>query len=240
MKKLLSILLLNCFAAELFCTSATQHLEEAHYQLWSKFVGNDGIVLDYVGELPNAKDVEDGNPNYLSWWTPIENGAKFTGLYLAAMCKRAEISNSDEDKKKAEKLFSGLMKCASCSDVSGFIARGFASDGRSHYPCGSEDQTIPWLYGMYVYYKSSIASESARAAIREKFMQVCNALEKNKWNCPCDGKFTGQTRGNLSGFRFFQVPCYLFCLRAASIISGDSKWEEKYRKALYEKPAKPR
>ena len=194
MKKLLSILLLNCFAAELFCTSATQPLEEAHYQLWSKFVGNDGIVLDYVGELPNAKDVKDGYPNYLSWWTPIENGAKFTGLYLAAMCRRAEISKSGEDKKKAEKLFSGLMKCASCSDVSGFIARGFASDGRSHYPCGSEDQTIPWLYGMYVYYKSSIASESARAAIREKFMQVCNALEKNKWNCPCDGKFTGQTR----------------------------------------------
>lgn len=119
MKKLLSILLLNCFAAELFCTSATQPLEEAHYQLWSKFVGNDGIVLDYVGELPNAKDVEDGNPNYLSWWTPIENGAKFTGLYLAAMCRRAEISKSGEDKKKAEKLFSGLMKCASCSDVSG-------------------------------------------------------------------------------------------------------------------------
>ena len=130
------------------------------------------------------------------------------------------------------------MKCASCSDVSGFIARGFASDGRSHYPCGSEDQTIPWLYGMYVYYKSPIASESARAAIREKFMQVCDALEKNKWNCPCDGRFAGQTRGDLSGFRFFQVPCYLFCLRAASIISGDSKWEEKYRRALYEKPAK--
>lgn len=49
MKKLLSILLLNCFAAELFFTSATQPLEEAHYQLWSEFVGNDGIVLDYVG-----------------------------------------------------------------------------------------------------------------------------------------------------------------------------------------------
>lgn len=238
MKKLLSVLLLNCFAAELFCMGATQPLEKAHCQLWSKFVGNDGIVLDYVGELPNAKDVKDGYPNYLSWWTPIENGAKFTGLYLAAMCRRAEISKSGEDKKKAEKLFSGLMKCASCSDVSGFIARGFASDGRSHYPCGSEDQTIPWLYGMYVYYKSSIASESARAAIREKFMQVCDALEKNKWNCPCDGRFAGQTRGDLSGFRFFQVPCYLFCLRAASIISGDSKWEGKYRRALYEKPAK--
>lgn len=108
MKKLLSVLLLNCFAAELFCMGATQPLEKAHCQLWSKFVGNDGIVLDYVGELPNAKDVKDGYPNYLSWWTPIENGAKFTGLYLAAMCRRAEISKSGEDKKKARKLFRDL------------------------------------------------------------------------------------------------------------------------------------
>ncbi len=76
------------------------------------------------------------------------------------MCKRAESSNSLAYKKKAEKLVSGLMRCASSSDVSGFIARGFAADGKSHYPLGLEDQTVLWLYGIYVYYNSSIASDS--------------------------------------------------------------------------------
>lgn len=75
----------------------------------------------------------------------------------------------------------------------------------------------------------------SRSAIRKKFIEVCEALDKNNWNCPCDGKFKGQTRGDIYGFKFFQTPCYLFCLRAAYIISKDSKWEKKYRTALREK-----
>lgn len=100
MKKLLSVLLLNCFAAELFCMGATQPLEKAHCQLWSKFVGNDGIVLDYVGELPNAKDVKDGYPNYLSWWTPIENGAK---IYGAISCCNVQAGGNFKERRRQEK-----------------------------------------------------------------------------------------------------------------------------------------
>lgn len=52
---------------------------------------------------------------------------------------------------------------------------------------------------------------------------------------PCDGKFAGDSRGNISGFRFLQTPCYLFCLRAAFLVTGDEKWEKKYRAALRER-----
>lgn len=209
--------------------------EAAHRILWEKYVGPDGLILDYVGEIPTPKDIEDGVPNYLSWWSPIENGAKFTGLYLAAACRRAEETGRKSDIQKAKKLAKGLMLCASVSDVRGFVARGVGTDGKSHYPFGSEDQTVPWLYGMYSYYKSPIPSESERAEIRKKFSEICGALDANSWNCPCDGKFAGDSRGNISGFRFLQTPCYLFCLRAAHIVTGNEKWGKKYRAALRER-----
>ena len=183
------------------------------------------LILDYAGEIPSPKDIEDGVPNFLSWWSPIENGAKFTGLYIAAACRRAEDTGNESDIAKARKLAKGLMLCASVSDVKGFVARGVGTDGKSHYPFGSEDQTVPWLYGMYSYYKSRIPSEAERAEIRKKFSEICEALDANSWNCPCDGKFAGDSRGNISGFRFLQTPCYLFCARG---IPSDrrEKWEK--------------
>ena len=169
MKKLLSILLLNCFAAELFCTSATQPLEEAHYQLWSK------ICRQRRHRARLRRGIAERQRRW-RWKSQlsfvVDADRKRRKIYGAIPCGNVQaggkFQKSGEDKKKAEKLFRDLWNARLVPTWAGFIARGFASDGRSHYPCGSEDQTIPWLYGMYVYYKSSIASESARAAIREK------------------------------------------------------------------------
>lgn len=234
-KKFFSISIMVAAVCRAFAGGAEIAAESAHRLLWEKYVGPDGLILDYSGEIPSPKDIEDGVPNFLSWWSPIENGAKFTGLYIAAACRRAEDTGNESDIAKARKLAKGLMLCASVSDVKGFVARGVGTDGKSHYPFGSEDQTVPWLYGMYSYYKSRIPSEAERAEIRKKFAEICEALDANSWNCPCDGKFAGDSRGNISGFRFLQTPCYLFCLRAAYLVTGDEKWEKKYRAALRER-----
>ncbi len=232
MKNLLCIFAACAAACRMFAGGAESAAETAHRLLWEKYMSPGGLILDYSGEIPTPEDIENGVPNYLSWWSPIENGAKFTGLYIAAACRRAEETGNESDIAKARKLAKGLMLCASVSDTKGFVARGVGTDGKSHYPLGSEDQTVPWLYGMYSYYKSSVPSEAERAEIREKFAEICEALDANSWNCPCDGKFAGDSRGNISGFRFFQTPCYLFCLRAAYLVTGDEKWEKKYRAAL--------
>ena len=92
---------------------------------------------------------------------------------------------------------------ASVSDVKGFISRGVSSDGKTHYPIGSEDQTVPWIYGMYMYLKSDIPDAEEKSAVKSKIIEVCLALDANNWNCPCDGKFRGQHHGELSKFRFY-------------------------------------
>ncbi len=208
---------------------------QAHNVLWNKFIGEDGLIHDFVGEIPTPEDCKLGRPNAIGWWSPIENGPMFTGTYLAAMCEKARRSGSAEDKTKAKKLARGLLKAASVSDVPGFVARGFATDGKSHYPLGSQDQTHPWFYGLYAYVKSGIPDEKERAEAVGKMVEVANALEKNDWKCSCDGTFKGENRGDFKSFRNHGVVMYLFNLMAMYDVTRENVWLERYRKALAEK-----
>ena len=140
----------------------------AHAVLWSKFIGADGLIHDYVGELPGPEDCEHGRPNAIGWWSPIENGPMFTGTYLVAMCERARLTGDEVDREKARRLARGLIKCASVSDVPGFIARGMGTDGQCHYPMGSQDQTHPWFLGLHAYVTSGIPNDEERAEVVKK------------------------------------------------------------------------
>jgi len=55
-----------------------------------------------------------------------------------AACERARRSRSPADAAQARRLAAGLLKCASVSDVPGFIARGVGTDGACRYPLGSD------------------------------------------------------------------------------------------------------
>ena len=74
--------------------SLTAALEQAHQQFMSRMIDAHGIVLDFVGESPSPEDCRLGRPNAIGWWSPIENGPMFTGLYLPAACQRALRSGS--------------------------------------------------------------------------------------------------------------------------------------------------
>jgi endo-1,4-beta-xylanase len=215
-----------------------QAIEKAHAETWRRFVDEHGIVRDYVGELPTPEDCRLGKPNAIGWWSPIENGPMFTGMYLNAMVERARRSRSATDKEQARKLSQGLLKCASVSDVPGFVARGLGSDGKCHYPLSSDDQMHPWFLGMQAYLGSDIPSAEERKALVVKVGEVANALESYDWKVPCDGSFKGDFRGGFKGEHFRDVVRYLHMLRATYEMTGDAVWLERYRQALAEKPAK--
>lgn len=213
-------------------------VEQAHAMLWSKVVDRHGVILDFVGDLPTPEDCTLGRPNVIGWWSPIENGPMFTGLYLPAACERARRSGDPVDAAHARRLAQGLLKCASVSAVPGFIARGMGTDGHCHYPLGSDDQTHPWFYGLHAYFTSELPSADERARIADMMKKVADALETSGWRCPCDGAFTGQFRGGFQGHLFRDAVRYLFMLRALYDVTHDGVWLERYRKALAERPAK--
>jgi hypothetical protein len=210
--------------------------ERAHAALWARFVDGNGLIRDFVGELPTPEDCELGRPNAIGWWSPIENGPMFTGLYLPAACERARRSGKPEDREKARRLARGLLLCASVSDVPGFIARGVGTDGRCHYPMGSDDQTHPWFYGLHAYVTSGVPDAEEKSRVTGKMREIAGALEANGWRCPCDGAFKGQFRGGYTGHLFRDAARYLYLLRAMHEVTGEAAWLVRYRAALAESP----
>jgi hypothetical protein len=176
--------------------SLTDAVEQAHKELWKNRVDKYGIILDFIGDLPTPEDCTLGRPNAIGWWSPIENGPMFTGLYLPAACERARRTGDPVDKSNASRMAQGLIKCASVSDVKGFIARGMGSDGKCHYPLSSDDQTHPWFYGLHAYLKSGIPSKEESKNITDKMKEVAEVFESTAWRCPCDGTFKGQFRND--------------------------------------------
>jgi hypothetical protein len=217
-------------------TSLHEAVAQAHAELWRTRVDAHGVIRDYVGDLPTPEDCNLGRPNAIGWWSPIENGPMFTGLYLPAACERARRSGTPADAAKAQRLAQGLLKCASVSAVPGFIARGMGSDGTCHYPLGSDDQTHPWFYGLHAYCRSGIPSATERQGIVAKMAAVAGVLEARAWHCPCEGAFAGQSRGAFQGHLFRDACRYLFMLRAMYDVTRDGVWLERYLKALAERP----
>ena len=213
-------------------------VEKAHAETWRRFIDDHGVMRDYVGELPTPEDCRLGKPNAIGWWSPIENGPMFTGMYLHAMVERARRSGSAADKEQARKLAQGLLKCASVSDVPGFVARGVGSDGKCHYPLSSDDQMQPWFLGLHAYLLSDIPSAAERTVLVAKVREVADALEATGWRVPCDGAFKGDFRGAFKGEHFRDAARYVYLLRATYELTGDAVWLERYRLALDEKPAK--
>ncbi len=230
--------LATVLAADETPRTTQQAVEQAHAETWSKRIDRHGIMLDYVGELPTPEDCALGRPNAIGWWSPIENGPMFTGLYLPAMCERARRSGSAGDKANARRLAEGLVKCASVSDVPGMIVRGLGTDDRCHYPLGSDDQTHPWFLGLHAYCMSGLPSEAERALIVQKMQEVATVLESTGWKCPCDGAFKKEFRGGFQGHLFRDAVRYLHMLRIMAEVTGDNVWLERYRRAAAERPAK--
>lgn len=221
-----------------FHTTTDLAVQQAHAKLWNGHVDRHGIILDFIGEIPTAEDCALGRPNAIGWRSPLANGAMFTGLYLPAACERARRSGVAADREAARRLVQGLLKCASVSKVRGFVARGIATDGMSHYPMGSDDQTHPWFSGLHAYLRSGIPSAEERDRIVAKMVEIADALEALGWKCPCDGAFTGQFRGHFKGLQFRDASRYLHMLWIMYDVTRDARWLDRYRQAVAERPAK--
>ena len=129
--------------------------EKVHAEVWRRFIDEHDILIDYADTdgsfpRPTAEECREQKPNALGWWTPIENGSMFNGMYLDAAVHRWKISRAEADKEHARRMADALLMLSSLGPP-GFIARGVADDGKTPYPMGSNDQTAPWFYGLWKY-----------------------------------------------------------------------------------------
>lgn len=173
--------------------------EKLHTQLWKRYVRMPyGHLLDYADQnghtdIPTAQECKSASPNVMGWGVCIENGAFFTGLYLYGLCEKYDKTHESETKKEILLLAKGLFLLSDVSEVDGFIARGVADDGVSHYPFSSEDQFGPWLLALTRLSACDAADELMLEEIKKRIFREIGGIRDAKWNIPTE--WTGITRG---------------------------------------------
>jgi len=233
-----SLLLSLVLAPAAFALDPGGAVEQAHTEIWRRFIDRHGVMVDFTDldgsvNLPSPEECREGKPNALGWYQPIENGAMFNGLYMDGVINRWRRTQAPEDAAKARRLMEGLLFLNSISDVPGFVGRGVAADGRSHYPMGSNDQTMPWYHGLWRYLDSGLASPEERARIESHLKTTTEAILALNWKMPAEAPFG--TRGSFWGFTFESAPRQLFVLKLMHWLTGDAKWEADYRRSLEER-----
>lgn len=225
---------LCCHVLSLEAGTAAENIEVAHARLFREFVRPEGLLCDYVGEIPTPKDCAEGRPNAIGWCSPIENGPMFTGPYLKACLQRARrlrgTPRFEQALKECVHLAAGLIHAASVSDVKGMVVRGVGTDGKCHYPIGSEDQTLPWFFGLHAYVTSDVIPKPEREKARAKMKEVADAIEANNLDCPCDGRFKGHVSGSFrdGALPFRYASHALFFFAAMQEVTGEAKWRDYY------------
>ena len=215
--------------------------EAAHQEIWKRFIDQHGVMLDFTDEqgkveIPTPEECREGKPNALGWWSPIENGGFFNGLYIDAMIDRWRITKSREDAEKVKRLAQGLMTLASVSPVKGFVARGMGTDGKAHYAMGSNDQTGPWLFGLWRYLQTDLPDKAERARIKAKVIETVEVIIALKWQMPAEEPF--KIRGGFGGVTWESSSRLLFVLKWMQQLTGDEKWARQYQQALLERGGK--
>lgn len=212
-------------------------IELAHRELWRRFVDKHGVMIDFTDldgtvNYPTPEECKAGKPNALGWFQPIENGAMFNGLYMDGAVNRWRHTKSDADAAKARKLMEGLLFLNSISDVKGFVGRGVSTDGKSHYPMGSNDQTSPWYYGLWRYWHSGPATAEEKVRIRKQLVETTDVIVKLGWRMPAEEPFKirGGFGDNLGG-----TVRRLFVMKLMHEVTGEEKWDAMYRETLARK-----
>jgi len=222
--------------------AAQAAVERAHAELWRRFVDPHDVILDYAdfdGSIvrPTPDDCRQLRPSALSWGVPVEDGALLGGLYLDALVNRWNRTGSAADRALARRMIAGLEFLASRGRTPGFIARGVATDGTTTYPMGSNDQTMPWLYGVWRYLHDGVAAADERARLTARFCDLVRVLEGHQWQVPCDGG-PAPYRGSFARHTWESAPRLLFVLKAMHGLTGDERWQRMYRQAAEERGGK--
>ncbi|MCB1276020.1 hypothetical protein [Prosthecobacter sp.] len=215
----------------LVAADAATAAEQAHSEIWRRFIDKYGIMIDFADmdgkvSLPTPEECREGKPNALGWWAPIENGAMFNGFYMDAAVLRWKRTKSADDAAKARKLMEGLLILNSISDVKGFVGRGVSTDGKSHYPMGSNDQTLPWFLGLWRYWESGIATDEEKQRITKHLVETTEEIMRLGWKMPAEAPFG--TRGSFEGFHFEETSRKLFVMKMLYAVTGDAKWQTMY------------
>ena len=207
--------------------------------IWQHFIHRDTQMfydLDWRVHgryVPTTEEIARGFPNRAGWHTGMENPAHNAGQYLAAVVLRHQLGHDAASADEARLLFSGMKRLCDAAKDPGFLPRGVALDGASHYTNSSCDQTTMFLNGIFRYYESDIPTEEEKQAIRQIWQNMLARWERDGWE---DRTEDGQPAwyGDIGAITNDRASRLLMALLAGAVVTGDEHWRRLYNQKLEE------
>ena len=219
-------------------------MEGLHEYIREYFYNSDlNIFYDYIdpkeengrwSHLPTKEEIAAAKPNPSGWKTGMEDGALNGSAYLAGMIYRYEVTGNQKHAEEVREIFQGLVLLGTVSDEKGFIARSVMPDGKNFYPASSVDQYTMYVFGMWFYYNSNIASDEEKTLIREIIHDICVRIEKDDFKI-LSAKGETVTFGNIGSTYTDRASRLLEILLAGYYITGEERWLDIYKEKLKEK-----
>ena len=73
--------------------------------------------------LPSVEEINSSIPNPCGWGTGMEDSSLNGGTALDALVSAYELTGDKRIKSYVDWIFRGLVRCASCEENEGFVAR---------------------------------------------------------------------------------------------------------------------
>ena len=207
--------------------------------IWQHFIHRDTQMfydLDWRVHgryVPTPEEIARGFPNRAGGRTGMENPALNAGQYLPAVVLRHQLGHDAASADEARLLFSGMKRLCDVAKDPGFLPRGVALDGASHYTNSSCDQTTMFLNGIFRYYESDIPTEEEKQAIRQIWQNMLARWERDGWE---DRTEDGQPAwyGDIGAITNDRASRLIAALLGGAVVTGDEHWRRQYRQKLEE------
>jgi len=201
-------------------------------ELWSRFhlPGSDlvyDIPLTSPDQLPTAEEVAECAPNCSGWGTGMEDCALNGGFLLDGLVAEHGATASADSASRARKVFCGLVDLATVSGTRGFVGRGFAPGSSTVYPNSSADQFTAFVFGVWRYARSSIATPAERDAAAGLLADVADLVLASSDNIP-RSDLRPSIFGNTSSVTPDRACRLLQIYSAASDLTADERWQRHY------------
>ena len=222
------------------CLSANHGANAVRRVLWDHFMHADlQMLYDYwwgVADfpwLPTAAEVEGEDPNAAGWGTGMENCALSAAQVLPGALLRHELAPDERTEQEARALYSGLQRLFTAADDPGFLPRGLALDGISHYPNSSADQYTMVFHALHAYHCSHVATPAEQQAIQEIWQCTLRRWERDAWE---DRREDGDPAmfGDMDRVTSDRSGRLLAALLGGFVVTGDGHWHDVYRQKLEE------
>ena len=164
----------------------------------------------------------------------VSNSDISGGVFLGALVDSYDITKDPKCVEQARAVFAGLSKLAKISPRKGFVARSILPGDPTfaHLLNSSVDQYTFFVYAMYKYYHSPIASEAEKQDIRAMMNDICQMIMDDGTILATNGIPAGVS--DIEAIRSDRSSRMLEVYMVGWDVTGEQKWRDYYLEKVRE------